>query len=123
LLLSCGVADVIATCYGGRNRLCSQEFTRRYLLRSAALSPDDTSPYEHSDHEESLVNELWNEIEKDLLHGQKLEGVAACKEAITLLEKSGYLKENPSHFPLFRSIYRICVYGESYYVLFNWEYY
>ena len=66
---------------------------------------------------------LWDEIEKDLLRGQKLEGVHACKEAIAVLEKSNYLKHNPTHFPLFRSIYRIVVFGEPYEVLFNWEYY
>jgi glycerol-3-phosphate dehydrogenase len=66
---------------------------------------------------------LWEEIEKDLLKGQKLEGVSACKEAVALLESSGYLKERPSDFPLFRSIHRIVVNGESYEELFNWEYY
>jgi glycerol-3-phosphate dehydrogenase len=66
---------------------------------------------------------LWEQIEKDLLQGQKLEGVSACKEAILLLERSGYLKGNPSHFPLFRSIHRIVAFGEPAEVLFNWEYY
>jgi glycerol-3-phosphate dehydrogenase len=72
---------------------------------------------------EETLKELWQEIERDLLHGQKLEGVSACKEAILLLERSGYLKANPKSFPLFRSIHRIVVFGEPSEVLFNWEYY
>lgn len=114
LFQSCGVADVVATCYGGRNRLCSAEFTRRYLVHYEKRGEEGS--------EEAMMM-LWDEIEKDILNGQKLEGVNACKEAVALLEASNYLKKNPTHFPLFRSIYRIVVFGEPYEVLFNWEYY
>lgn len=112
---------MVATCYGGRNRLCSAEFTRRYLLHYETITQGEGEGAGEVSQE--TLQQLWEDIEKDLLHGQKLEGVAACKEAIALLENSGYLKAHPSHFPLFRSIHRVVVFGEPYEVLFNWEYY
>jgi len=109
--MSCGVADTIATSYGGRNRLCSEEFTKRYLWhREKQLT------------QQGIV-QLWNDIEEDLLNGQKLQGVSTCKEVMNLLLSSGHLREYPHHFPLFRNIHRIVCYGESYEILFDWDYY
>ena len=46
---SCGVADLIVTCYGGRNRRCAEEFVKAGGKKS------------------------FVDIEKELLNGQKLQ--------------------------------------------------
>lgn len=40
----CGVADLIATCYGGRNRLVAMEYTRLKLVRTCAAYCHAQSP-------------------------------------------------------------------------------
>merc|ERR1711972_320710 len=49
-LESCGVADLITTCVGGRNRKCAEAFAR------------------------AKGQKKWGEIEAELLDGQKLQG-------------------------------------------------
>lgn len=60
---SCGLADLITTCYGGRNRLVSEAFVRT----------------------EKSVEEL----ETEMLKGQKLQGYQTCNEVIQMLEHEG----------------------------------
>jgi glycerol-3-phosphate dehydrogenase (NAD+) len=43
----CGVADLIATCYGGRNRLVAMEYTRLRMVRQKDQHAD--SPCFHVD--------------------------------------------------------------------------
>lgn len=76
---SCGIADLIATCLGGRNVKCATEFAKR----------NGKTP--------------WEEIEKELLEGQKLQGIHTAKEVYQVLEKNNLKKE----FPLFSVIYEI----------------
>lgn len=57
---SCGVADLVTTCYGGRNRKVSAAFA----------SSDKTLA----------------ELEKELLNGQKLQGPETAKEVNVLLK-------------------------------------
>lgn len=76
---SCGIADVIATCLGGRNVKCATEFAKR----------------------NGKVH--WEELEKELLQGQKLQGIHTAKEVYQVLEKNNLKKE----FPLFSVIYEI----------------
>ena len=132
LFLSCGVGDLIATCFGGRNRKCSEEFAKR-CLEHAKLRIEDP---EYSKTVVSCPNKspscngsglrsssspcsLWGEIEKDLLNGQKLQGVSTCEELMQYLQDSHYLDRHPTHFPLFRNIYRIVSEGHCVDSLFN----
>jgi len=78
---SCGVADLITTCYGGRNRKCAEAF---------AKTGDD-----------------WEKIEKDLLNGQKLQGTLTAKEVYEVMKRTDGIAD----FPLFHMIYKISFEG------------
>lgn len=79
---SCGVADLIATCYGGRNRLVAMEFTRQALAGSPAS---------------------FEELEAGLLKGQKLQGVLTSNEVQEILRAKGW----EADYPLFTTVNRI----------------
>jgi len=76
---SCGIADLITTCYGGRNRKCAEAFVRGAGRRS------------------------FEDIEAELLGGQKLQGVLTSNELQHVLQGWGAEDE----FPLFTTINRI----------------
>ena len=94
--MSCGVADLIATCFGGRNRLCGQEFVKR-RSEAAAMSLDSVGDVSHDSDsngahavvEDTEIVSLWSRIEVDCLHGQKLEGIGTCRELGKLLLARG----------------------------------
>ncbi len=94
-LESCGMADLITTCYGGRNRKCAEAYTRR-----RAQSSQSTWTGEE-------CNLLWKEVEEELLNGQKLQGTLACKEVYMVLESRDLLDS----FPLIKRIYEIAFLG------------
>lgn len=94
-LESCGIADLITTCYGGRNRKCAEEYARRRL--GSDRKKLDGNECEH----------LWYEVEKELLNGQKLQGTLACREVHIVLESRGLLHR----FPLVKCIYDIAFEG------------
>jgi glycerol-3-phosphate dehydrogenase (NAD+) len=73
---SCGVADLIATCYGGRNHMVAEEFAKC----GGAITFED--------------------LERDLLNGQKLQGVLTSMEVQTVLERNGWEKQ----YPLFTAV-------------------
>ncbi|VFQ91866.1 unnamed protein product [Cuscuta campestris] len=77
---SCGVADVITTCLGGRNRKCAEAFARDGGKRS------------------------FDELEAEMLQGQKLQGVSTAKEVYEVLRYRGWLES----FPLFSTVHEIC---------------
>jgi glycerol-3-phosphate dehydrogenase (NAD+) len=73
---SCGVADLITSCAGGRNHRC------------AKLSIEQKKPIA--------------QIEQEVLNGQKLQGTSTSKEVNAFLKARG--KEN--EFPLMTAVYR-----------------
>ncbi|KAI9197399.1 NAD-dependent glycerol-3-phosphate dehydrogenase C-terminus-domain-containing protein [Polychytrium aggregatum] len=75
---SCGVADVITTCFGGRNRLVAE--ARVTSGKSFAA------------------------LEQEMLNGQKLQGTLTSYEVHQILKIKNLVQE----FPLFTAVYRIC---------------
>lgn len=75
---SCGVADLITTCYGGRNRRVSEAFVR--------------------------TGKSIKQLEDELLNGQKLQGPYTAEEVNYMLKT----REMEDKFPLFTAIFRIC---------------
>ncbi|XP_058795215.1 glycerol-3-phosphate dehydrogenase [NAD(+)], cytoplasmic-like [Phymastichus coffea] len=76
---SCGVADLITTCYGGRNRKVSEAFVK--------------------------TGKSIEELEKEMLNGQKLQGPFTAEEVNYMLKA----RNMENRFPLFTAIHRICV--------------
>jgi glycerol-3-phosphate dehydrogenase (NAD+) len=75
---SCGIADLIATCSSGRNRLGAEIFAQH----------DDIS---------------FGEVEQQYFNGQQLEGPITCKEVYHFLR----LRSCENQYPLLCQIYRI----------------
>ena len=92
---SCGMADLITTCYGGRNRKCAEAFARKCLSNNLRL-------------DEKMCQKLWGEIESNLLNGQKLQGTLTAQEVYCLLETRGLLDS----FPLIKTTYEIAFKGK-----------
>eukprot|EP00158_Paraphelidium_tribonemae_P003767 Partr_v1_DN26356_c2_g1_i1_m43476 putative Glycerol-3-Phosphate DeHydrogenase len=78
---SCGVADLITTCYGGRNRKVAEAHV--------------------------ITGKSFEELEKEMLNGQKLQGTLTAKEVHEILVG----KKLAHEFPLFASVYRIVYEG------------
>ncbi|KAI8321426.1 glycerol-3-phosphate dehydrogenase [NAD+] [Martensiomyces pterosporus] len=78
---SCGIADVITTCYGGRNRRLAEAFVK--------------------------TGKPMPQLEKELLNGQKLQGYLTAGEVYSYISGRGVT----DHFPLFTRIYKICYEG------------
>ncbi|XP_077368778.1 glycerol-3-phosphate dehydrogenase [NAD(+)], cytoplasmic isoform X1 [Festucalex cinctus] len=80
-LESCGVADLITTCYGGRNRKVAEAFAK--------------------------TGKSIEELEKEMLNGQKLQGPATAAEVYLILKHKNLVDK----FPLFNAVYQICYQG------------
>ncbi|XP_059702825.1 glycerol-3-phosphate dehydrogenase 1-like protein [Haemorhous mexicanus] len=80
-LESCGIADLITTCYAGRNRLVAEAFVK--------------------------TGKSIEELEQEMLNGQKLQGPQTSAEVHQILKQ----KEMLDKFPLFTAVYEICYEG------------
>lgn len=91
---SCGMADLITTCYGGRNRKCAEAFARDRAGVGHIITKREC--------------ELkWEKIEEEMLNGQKLQGTLTVKEIHSLLDDKGLLE----YFPLMKTIHEISFQG------------
>lgn len=77
MMESCGFGDIVASSYGGRNRKCAE-----YFVKSG---------------------KSFEESERDLLNGQKLQGTLAAIELYHILKRRNAVKQ----FPLMSTIYFI----------------
>lgn len=75
---SCRVADLVSSCYGGRNRKVAEAF--------------------------AWTGKTIEELEKEMLNVQKLQGPHTSAQVYRLLRKKGLLAK----FPLFTVVYQIC---------------
>ncbi|XP_034959676.1 glycerol-3-phosphate dehydrogenase [NAD(+)], cytoplasmic [Zootoca vivipara] len=81
-LESCGVADLITTCYGGRNRKVAEAFAK--------------------------TGKSIEQLEKEMLNGQKLQGPQTSAELNHILKNKNLVDK----FPLFTAVYEICYTGK-----------
>merc|ERR1719161_2149404 len=93
-LESCGVADLITTCFAGRNRKCAEAFASN---RAAG------------------GDRPWKDIETELLDGQKLQGTLTAREIMPLIKVN---KLEPK-LPLLCAIYDIAFNEQPPTTLFN----
>lgn len=75
---SCGVADLITTCYGGRNRKVSEAFVK--------------------------TGKSIKQLEDEMLNGQKLQGPFTADEVNYMLRN----KNLENKYPLFTAVHKIC---------------
>ena len=75
---SCGMADLVTTCYGGRNRKVCEAFVK--------------------------TKKSLEQVEKELLNGQSAQGPLTAEELYLTLMKHQVI----DNYPLFVAVHRIC---------------
>lgn len=106
---SCGVADLITTCYGGRNRKGIYACSRAIWARSAFLLFIRLQHAPHGLVAEAhvLTGKPFPQLEQELLNGQKLQGTLTAKEVHDILSQ----QDLTGKFPLFTTVYRVVYEG------------
>ena len=107
---SCGIADLITTCYSGRNYKCAREFGYRRQRHGQQMQQQQKQENMEKQWEwdAKKCKHEWSEIEKSLLNGQKLQGTLTCEEVYTILSSRDLLR----YFPLINIIYEIAFQGK-----------
>jgi len=78
-LESCGVADLATTCYGGRNRRCAEVVARTGKVWSWCVSLQGCT----------CSPQTMEEVERELLGGQRLQGPATAAQAFRMIQAAG----------------------------------
>jgi glycerol-3-phosphate dehydrogenase (NAD+) len=104
---SCGMADLITTCYGGRNRKCAEAFALESLRQQASPQDDDCEGEGPGALLSGECESRWQKIEEKLLNGQKLQGTLTAKEVQIVLQGRSEFES----FPLMKTIYEISFKG------------
>jgi len=104
---SCGMADLITTCFGGRNRKCAEAFTKIVLAEDHTGSSENTQCGDEICSTEKYCMDTWRNVESDVLNGQKLQGTLTLLEVQVVLASQGLEHE----FPLMSTIYDIAFRG------------
>jgi len=124
-LESCGVADLVVTCYGGRNRRCGQHFAQQVLEEYETDSDFDTVapvaetpltrkgatvvPRRDIDKGSELASAEakcsahWAVLEEQLLGGQRLAGLPAARAVQVVLDRAQAVDK----FPIMSTVYKI----------------
>jgi len=76
---SCGVADLVTTCYSGRNRKVAEAFV--------------------------TTGKTIEQLEVEMLNGQRLQGPPTAAEVNNMLKSKGM----EDRFPMFTAIHKICL--------------
>eukprot|EP01040_Poterioochromonas_malhamensis_P012404 gene12404-13564_t len=76
---------------------------------------------QRNDLDEEKTKLLWEEIESELLNGQKLQGVSTCYEVVDFLHATRHWEKHPDHFPLLHIIFKIITTGQSFESLFHYH--
>ncbi len=106
---SCGIADLITTCYSGRNYKCSKVFGYEQRRQQHGLAYTSTKSTSVSIWDTTKCKSEWARIESSLLNGQKLQGTLTCQEVYLILSSRNLLR----YFPLMKVIYEIAFEGKS----------
>ncbi len=110
-LESCGVADLITTCYGGRNRRCAERFAEQAAAAAASVQQQHQQ-HQHQQHQQQAEGDgrggaSWEELEREELGGQKLQGTHTAAKLFQVLQRRGLV----AAFPLFSAVYQIAFEG------------